>query len=174
MAYSIISQLGGSIEIESEVNIGSTFRIFIPEIKEIPHIPESPDSHSPMVKGSGTILIIDDEKPVLAVAGDALKACGYNVLKAGDGVEGLSLYRENAGIIDAVLLDISMPYMSGLEVFDKLREMNKNIRVLLSSGYNDDNRIAEAVSRGAAGFLQKPYTAAELSRSISSLLKGDP
>ncbi|HPR39124.1 MAG TPA: response regulator [Spirochaetota bacterium] len=172
MAYSIISQLGGYIEIESEPGRGSLFRIFIPEVKESHDVPEYTRNYNHLVKGSGTILVIDDERPVLAVAEDSLKACGYNVLKASDGLEGLSLFRDNAGIIDAVLLDISMPYMSGFEVFDKLLEIDKNVRVLLSSGYNDDERIGEALSRGAAGFLQKPYTASELSLSISALLKG--
>jgi CheY-like chemotaxis protein len=171
MAYGIINQLGGYIEIESEVNRGSLFRIHIPEVADLSEIHEPGGSCNNLVKGSGTILIIDDEAPVLAVAEDTLKACGYNVLKAADGVRGLSLYIDNAGIIDAVLLDISMPYMSGFEVFDKLLEMNKNVKVLLSSGYNDDERVTEAVSRGTAGFLQKPYTAPELSHSISMLLK---
>ncbi|GEM_PF-1363130 len=171
MAYGIINQLGGYIEIESEVNRGSLFRIHIPEVAALSDIHEPGDSCNQLVKGSGTILIIDDEAPVIAVAEDTLKACGYNVLKAADGVRGLSLYIDNAGNIDAVLLDISMPYMSGLEVFEKLQAINKNVRVLLSSGYNDDERVTEAVSRGAAGFLQKPYTAPELSHSISMLLK---
>jgi len=172
MAYSIISQLGGRIDIKSEAGRGSLFRIVIPGVKEMPEITESSRGNSNLVKGSGTILIVDDEASVLSVAEEALKACGYHVLKAADGVRGLSLYRENAGIINAVLLDISMPYMSGFEVFDKLLEMNKDVKVMLSSGYHDDNRITEAVSRGAAGFLQKPYTAVELSQAISRLLKG--
>lgn len=171
MAYSIITRLGGGIEIESEAGKGALFRILIPEIKEIPVAAESDGGRNQLVKGSGTILVVDDEASVLAVADEALKTCGYNVLKAADGVQGLSLYRENAGIIDAVLLDISMPYMSGFEVFDKLQMVNRNVKVLLSSGFNDDERINEAVSRGAAGFLQKPYTADELSQSISGILK---
>lgn len=172
MAYSIINQLKGFIEIESDAGRGSLFRIFIPEIFEVPVMPEPRDRNDHLVMGSGTILVIDDEASVLAVAEDTLKNCGYNVLKAADGLQGLSLYREHAGVIDAVLLDISMPYMSGFEVFDKLIRMNRNVRVMLSSGYNDDEKVAECMESGAAGFLQKPYTAVELSVCIKDLLKG--
>ncbi len=171
MAYSIINQIGGFIDFESEVNRGSSFRICIPELKGIPVEIESVKSNRQLVKGSGTILVVDDEKPLLAVAEETLVSCGYTVLKASDGVEGISIYRENMDRIDAVLLDISMPFMSGFEVFGKLKELNNSVRVLLSSGFNDDERISSAISNGAAGFLQKPYTAIELSQRINEVLQ---
>ncbi|HPJ36002.1 MAG TPA: PAS domain S-box protein [Spirochaetota bacterium] len=171
LAYSIINQLGGGIEIESEVNKGSLFRILLPELEGLPAENADGAGDDNLVKGHGTILVIDDEISILAIAEDTLSACGYTVMKALDGIQGLSLYRENMDEIDAVLLDISMPFMSGFEVFDSLKEINSSVPVLINSGYNDDVRLSGALSRDNAAFLQKPYTAVELSRAISDLLK---
>lgn len=170
IAYGLITQLGGFIEIDSEPGKGSTFRIYIPELADINVIGEAKDTSTGIVKGAGTILVIDDELTLLTVAEDILSLCGYTVLKASDGMSGIAVYRDSAAKIDAVLLDISMPYMSGFEVFEKLRVINPGVKALLCSGYPDDERISGAIESGNADFITKPYTAEELSRRISELI----
>ena len=170
MAYGFISRIGGYIKIESAVGHGSTFSIYLPEYSgELPLDIEN-NTPSDIISGNATLLLIDDETTILSVAEETLKQCGYTLFLARDGISGLSIFRQNCGSIDLVLLDISMPYMSGLEVFEKIREIKSSVKVLLSSGYSDDKRVAEAMSRGASGFIQKPYTAKELSRRISGIL----
>ncbi|HPS57212.1 MAG TPA: response regulator [Spirochaetota bacterium] len=170
MAYGFISRIGGFIEMKSAPGKGSVFSIFLPEYTgELLHDGGN-EKPKIMVTGKATLLLIDDETTILSVAEDTLKECGYTVLTAQDGIKGLSLFGRNPEGIDLVLLDISMPYMSGLEVFEKIRELNSSVKVLLSSGYSDDERVAEAMSMGASGFIQKPYTAGDLSRRIYEIL----
>ncbi len=169
-AYGFIGRVGGFIEIRSEISRGSVFSIFLPEYSGELTQTKRDNSKKAMLKGNATLLLIDDEKAILGVAEDTLVQCGYNVLTAQDGIKGLALFGQNMQTIDLVLLDISMPYMSGLEVFDRIKEMNSSVKVLLSSGYPDDERVAGAMAGGASGFIQKPYTASELSRRIHQIL----
>ncbi len=171
MAYGFINQLGGFIEIESETDRGSTFSIFLPMINPM-SLETRPmeKSRTSLVRGNGTILVIDDEADVLSVAKDTLTSSGYTVLTSGSSIEGLSVYENSHENIDAVLLDISMPHMSGLEVFRKFLEINSSVRVLISSGYSEDERIAHAMELGAAGFIPKPYVAEELSWKMHEIL----
>lgn len=171
MAYGLISQLNGFMEIESEIGRGSSFSIFLPEIAEYPDQPYIIDTPDALITGDETILIIDDESTILEVAVDILRSCGYTILKASNGVEGISLYEKNRDHIDAVIIDISMPLMSGLEVFQKLKTFNDSVVALLSSGFSEDERITSAISLGAAGFIKKPYTAGELSRKVDEILQ---
>lgn len=170
LAYGFISRIGGFIEIKSAPGSGSTFSIYLPEYAgELPHEKKN-DTPAAMITGNATLLLIDDEKTILSIAEETLQECGYTVMIAHDGIKGLSLFEQNREEIDLVLLDISMPYMSGLEVFEKIIGINNAVKILLSSGYSDDERVTEAMSRGAAGFIQKPYTAGELSRRINEIL----
>ncbi len=172
MAYNLIQHLGGFIELESEINKGSCFRIYLPELSQNINDIVASGSDKQLVKGNKTILVIDDEVFIQSVAQNILSFCGYNVLKASNGLEGISIYEKNIDRIGAILLDVSMPGMSGFEVFDELKKINSAVKVLFSSGYSEDERVSEAISRGASGFIQKPYTAVELSRSINEILNG--
>jgi CheY-like chemotaxis protein len=119
-----------------------------------------------------TILVVDDQQVVREVAQAALQRLGYSVLLAEDGKTALELFEKHQDLIPLVLLDLTMPEMGGLEAFQRLQAMRPEVKVLLSSGYNE----AEATSRfqglGLTGFVQKPYTSRGLAEKIKRALAG--
>ncbi len=123
-----------------------------------------------VMKGTETILLVDDEPMVLAVSRDMLESLGYRVMTAGNGQGAISFYKENKEEIDLVILDMIMTGISGGETFDHLREINPGIRVLLSSGYSVNGQAQEILDRGCLGFLQKPFTLEALSKKIRETL----
>lgn len=119
---------------------------------------------------TGTILIVDDEEVVRTVAQDMLEALGYEVLTAEDGKEALETYGKNRDQIDLVLLDMIMPGMMGGETYDRLRDMNSGVKVLLSSGYCIDGEATAIMERGCDGFIQKPFRLSDLSQKVAEIL----
>ena len=123
--------------------------------------------------GSGTILIVDDEETVCAVGKQMLKYLGFNVLTAPDGHQALKVFRENADEIVCVLLDLTMPLMDGKEAFRALRHLHPGVKVILSSGYNEQDAIQRLTGIGLAGFIQKPYNMATLKEKLAEVLAGN-
>jgi two-component system, cell cycle sensor histidine kinase and response regulator CckA len=121
-------------------------------------------------KGEKTVLLVDDEEMILDVGTRMIKSFGYKVLTAGGGKEALELYMSNKELIDIVILDMIMPGMNGGETFDMLRQLDSNIKVLLSSGYSIDGRAQEILDRGCDGFIQKPFDMKGLSNKIVDIL----
>ncbi len=119
-----------------------------------------------MHHGVGTVLVVDDEALVAELAGDILRRFGYGVLTASTGEEAVNLYQQKSQEIVAVILDIVMPGMDGKEVFQRLRMMNPDVKVIISSGYSHDKEADTLLEQGAAGFIQKPYRIAELIRIV--------
>ena len=115
-------------------------------------------------------MIIDDEEMILEIGTTLLEELGYTVLKARDGGEALTIFQKDRERIDLVVLDMIMPGMGGSEVFKKLKEINRDIKVLLSSGYSNDGEASELMSRGCDGFIQKPFSIATFSRIIREIL----
>lgn len=103
------------------------------------------------------VLIIDDEEPVREAVADILELEGVLTLAAANGYEGLSLYAENKARIDVVLLDLSMPGLSGMETLTQLHEIDPEVQVVLSSGYSEQDARRRFCETGFAGFIQKPY-----------------
>lgn len=169
--YGIIKAHGGYIDVDSEQGVGTTFHIYFPALDKsnihshIPH--KSPDRIKP---GKGTILIVDDEEIIIDVSIEMLKKIGYRVLKALSGKEAISEYQASSAKIDLVILDLIMPKISGSEVYDKLKEINPQVKVLLSSGYSVDGQATEILKRGCNGFIQKPFNMEELSRKVNEIL----
>ena len=124
---------------------------------------------SPLV-ARGTILVVDDEETIRAMAARMLESLGFRVLLAGDGREALTLYAEKRAEIIGVLMDLTMPHLDGEETFRELRRIDPEVRVLLMSGYNEQDAIARFVGKGLAGFIQKPFNMEELKRSLRSTL----
>jgi CheY-like chemotaxis protein len=116
--------------------------------------------------GEGTVLLVDDEPMIASVGRGLLRHLGYEVLTAAGGEEALAVLREHRGRIDAVLLDMVMPGLSGGQTFDRLREIDPEIGVLLTSGYSIDSEAREILARGCDEFIQKPYGLADLSRKL--------
>lgn len=166
--YGIVKGHNGIITVYSTPGEGTTFHIYLPASpKQATTLPRFPDG---VVRGQGTILVIDDEPAILKVAEHLLKALGYTVFTAQGGRAGVELYRQRALEIDLVILDMIMPDMHGDEVFDKLRQTNSQVRVLLSSGYSINGRARGILNKGCRGFIQKPFTIAELSQKVKSAL----
>jgi two-component system cell cycle sensor histidine kinase/response regulator CckA len=169
--YGIIEAHGGYIDVNSRKGHGTTFSIYLPASPENQHIKEDKKLPKKLLKGQETILLVDDEEMILDVGKEFLTLLGYRVLGAGSGKDAIGLYREKKDKIDMVLLDMIMPDMGGGETYDRLKEINPEIKVLLASGYSLDGGAKEIVERGCDGFIQKPFNMEELSRRIREVLE---
>jgi len=166
--YGIIKNHNGYIEVQSQKGHGSQFSIFLPgSVKQVQTTTESAPE---IIKGSGTILIVDDEEMVLDVGGRVLKKLGYTVLESNNGRNAVELYKKLQDKINLVVLDIVMPEMGGAEVYDRLKEINPQVKVLLSSGYSIDDQAREIMERGCDDFIQKPFSMKAMSDKISGIL----
>ncbi len=173
MAYNIIKHHKGFIDVYSEPDIGTTFNIFIPAYspgkKQIED--KKPQKYKKIKKGTGVILIIDDEKNICIAAQAILKECGYKTITANNGEEALKIYKKKHKNINAIILDMQMPKMSGLEVFLAMKKIEKNVKVILTSGFGQDSRVKKAIQSGINIFIQKPYTMTDLSNAVYNILK---
>jgi len=167
-AYGIIKNHGGFINVHSEKNHGSTFNLYLPVSEK--EIVEKMELEGDMVNGFETILFVDDEEMIIEVIEDLFDRLGYKVLIAGGGKEAIEIYGKNKERIDMVVLDMIMPDMSGAETYDRLKEINPGIKVLLSSGYSIDGQAADILDRGCSGFIQKPFKMKELSQKLRNIL----
>ncbi|MDA3885845.1 MAG: response regulator [Candidatus Delongbacteria bacterium] len=172
MAYNIANQFNGTIDVESTPNIGTIFSVYFPKFNSSSDINRIDDNLN-LTKGSGTILVVDDELVLRELSVSMLTQCGYKVITACDGVEGLKLYQENHSQISAVILDMVMPKMNGKDTYIELKKINPNIKVLLASGFTRDDRVEEVIDLGVTDFIQKPYTIFELSDIIHKIINGD-
>jgi len=166
--YGILQNHGGFITVYSELNIGTTFNIYLPASSKRP-IVESMIKEE-LIYGTETILLVDDEAMVLEVVGQIIESLGYNILLASGGEEAIDIYWKNRNQIDLIILDLIMPHMSGSATYDRLRGINPNIKVLVSSGYSIDGQASELLKKGCGGFIQKPFSNKELSRKIREVL----
>ncbi|OQW98213.1 MAG: hypothetical protein BWK74_05110 [Desulfobacteraceae bacterium A6] len=169
-AYGIIKNHGGFINVYSETGKGTTFNIYLPSTEK-KEINEEIQPTEKVIKGSGTILFVDDEEMIISLGKEILKKLGYNVLLANGGREALEVYENNRGKIDLVILDMIMPDLSGNDVFEKMREIDPDARVLLSSGYSINGQAAEIIKKGCCGFIQKPFNLIQLSNIIDKIMK---
>ncbi len=167
-AYGIIKNHGGFIDVYSEVGQGATFNIYFPA-SEKEAIKEKTGAWG-VAKGSGTILLVDDEEMIIDIGKAMIEELGYKVLSARSGREAIKVYQENGEKIDMVILDVVMPDMGGGETYDRLKEISPGVRVLLSSGYSINGQATEMLSRGCDGFIQKPFDLEKLSQKLREIL----
>ncbi len=167
-AYGIIKNHGGIITVYSEVGHGTTFNIFLP-LSDKEAFREPPMERQ-LLKGSETILLVDDEDMILNVGQAILKKLGYRVVTAKGGEQAAAVARKMVDAIDLVILDLIMPGMDGGKTFDYLRSLRKDLPVLLSSGYAIDGQANEIMQRGCNGFIQKPFNMIELSNHVRKIL----
>ena len=152
----------GGLSVDSEVGRGTTFRLLFPAGGEASSEPIALRAAAPAGASPGLVLVIDDEAPVREAVADILEIEGVQVVGAATGAAGIDLYRDRAAEIGLVLLDLSMPGMTGDETLRRLREISPDIRVILSSGYSEAEATRRFTGLGLVGFIQKPYDAASL------------
>ncbi|MEW6080047.1 MAG: response regulator [Thermodesulfobacteriota bacterium] len=169
--YGIIKNHNGFIEVDSRPMQGSVFTIYLPATDKIV-VRDDERPPEEVKKGSGVILVVDDEEMVLKSCERLLKRLNYHVLTAQNGLAAMDIYRERGQNVDLVMLDMLMPEMSGGVIFERLKEMNPDIKVLLSSGYSLNEQARDILSRGCRGFIQKPFDVGELSKKITEIISG--
>ncbi|MEJ2038716.1 MAG: response regulator [Desulfosarcinaceae bacterium] len=167
-ALGIIQNHGGLINVYSEIGQGTTFNIYLP-LSDKEAQPENVFEER-VIKGSETVLLVDDETMIIEVGQALLERLGYRTLVAKGGEQALEVISSKGGEIDMVILDLIMPGMDGGRTFDQIRKINPQLPVLLSSGYAINGKANEIMQRGCDGFIQKPFNISELSQKIRGIL----
>jgi two-component system cell cycle sensor histidine kinase/response regulator CckA len=167
-AYGIIKNHGGVITVYSEVGHGTTFNIYLPVSDKKAHRDVSMEEE--IVKGSATVLLVDDEELIIDVTQTMLERLGYRVVVCMGGQEAVAAITDRGDEIDLVILDMILPGMDGGEIFDCIREIQPGMPVLLSSGYAINGHADKIMRRGCNGFIQKPYNISDLSQKIRKVL----
>jgi CheY-like chemotaxis protein len=167
-AYGIIRNHGGAITAYSQKGYGTTFNIYLPASEKPKENEEI--SQAQTERGSETILVVDDDPANIDVISQMLIALGYTVLIAHGGPQAVEVYQSRKDI-DLVILDMIMPGLSGGETFDKIKKLNPDVRVILSSGYSVTGQAQAILDRGVKTFIQKPFTAGDFSLKVRAALK---
>jgi len=162
----------GAIKVYSEERKGTTFKLLFLAAESERPIEKTKGEGILSWKGSGTILLVDDEETIRALGRRMLERLGFQVLTATDGREALDVYRQHGDEIVLVLLDLTMPHMNGEEAYRELRRMDPAVKVLMSSGYTENDITSRFAGKGLAGFIQKPYTLALLWDGLRAVLEG--
>lgn len=159
----------GALKVYSEPGRGSSFKLLLPCKSAPADLGGTADSQGPTWSGHGTVLVVDDEDTVRTVAQRMLERFGYTVLTAADGQEGVDVFRAHADEIVAVVLDMTMPRLAGDEAFREIRRIRADARVILMSGYNEQDATHRFAGKGLSGFLQKPFNSTELQQKLRAL-----
>jgi len=168
-AYGIIKNHEGILNVYSERGEGTTFTICLPACEK--KILDEKKPLEGIIRGTEAVLLVDDEDIIVDIGKKNLEKLGYKVTTARNGKEAVELYKKNQGNIDIVVLDMIMPEMGGGETYDKLKEINPDVKVILSSGYSIEGQASEILKRGCDGFIQKPFRMKLLSRKINDVLE---
>jgi two-component system cell cycle sensor histidine kinase/response regulator CckA len=172
VVYGVVNSHHGFVDVESDRGKGTTFSLYFPVQPKIVAVPEKTSDTGRVTGGGGNevILIVEDEETLRELLKNFLEERGYRVLTAGDGLEGLEIYREHYTDIALVLSDMGLPRLGGWEMFQKMREINPAIAAILASGYFDPRLKMDMLNAGAMDFIQKPYVAEEVHRRIREII----
>lgn len=165
--YGTVQDHNGMIEVYSEIGKGSSFQILLPcteDSGKVQHLDE--EVHT----GLGVILLVDDEEIIRMAGQDTLEDLGYKILLAEDGYEAVEIFKKHHSEIDLIILDMQMPKMNGYEAFFKIKEIDKECKIVLSSGFMDNMKLDSLKKSGLDGFISKPYKDSELCQLLTEIL----
>jgi two-component system, cell cycle sensor histidine kinase and response regulator CckA len=170
--FGIIKQSGGFIEVDTVLGTGSTFRTYLPQIREAARLKEADPGLVKMPRGMETILLVEDEDRLRELAQLVLEAIGYKVLSARSGGEAMQVCHDYAGVIHLLFTDVVMPKMSGRQLTDLLVPSHPSMKVLYMSGYTDDTMVRHGIQDEGMNFLPKPFTPVVLAQKVREVLDG--
>ena len=165
----IVRQHKGAIQLHSIPGRGTSIRVLLCVDQTLP-TPVARDNYEDELRGSGTVLVIDDEELIRSFSKAALVPYGYNVLLAADGAEGIRLMQEKGDQIGLVLLDMAMPGMDGAQTLERIRQIRSDVPVVVCSGFGDMEVEARFAGAQIAGFFQKPYTVKQLAKKVKECI----
>ncbi|HIJ95751.1 MAG TPA: response regulator [Desulfuromonadales bacterium] len=173
----IMKTHNGALFVESEIGIGTTFKVLFPISEtappatiQAPRVYTAPEKTGSTQQRSGVALVVDDEKSVLKVCTKMVSLCGYTVISACDGLDAVIKFREYEGKIDVVLMDLTMPNMDGITAMEKMYELRPEARIIIASGFNEDELSERITSQPPAGFVRKPYSMQALETELNRVM----
>ena len=174
MVFGIVRQSGGRIWVDSEPGKGTTFKLYFP-IAEVTWVrADKPVAVGGLLRGTETILLVEDEDAVRVLARSILSKCGYTVLEAQNGADALLVCEQHPAQIDLLLTDVVMPRMNGRELAQRLQQLRPGLKVLYMSGYTDDAIVRNGLLHATLAFIQKPVTPEPLARKLREVLDAEP
>jgi PAS domain S-box-containing protein len=168
--YGIVKQSEGSIDVYSEVGLGTSFKVYLPRVKEAVTTGSSHQGLRPAPRGHEAVLLVEDEDAVRALARIVLTNSGYTVMEASNGREALRLAQEHTERIDLLVSDVVMPELGGRELAERLVLQHPEMKVLFLSGYTDDAVVRHGILQEKVNFLQKPFSTAVLALKVREVL----
>lgn len=169
MVYGVVKNHDGFITVDSDLGKGSTFTIYLPAAERV--IMKDEVKETILLRGEGTILVVDDEEFIRLFAKETLERLGYRVQEASNGEEAINVYNNTSKKIDLVILDLIMPKMGGEETFHKLKMIDPHVKVLISSGFGAGEQTKELMKDTCiVGFIQKPYNTTEIAEMVKTAL----
>ena len=170
--YGIVKQNNGFIWVYSEPGEGTTFKVYLPKMKENVEAEKKKETSVNAPVGSETVLIVEDDYGLLKLAQKVLQSCGYRILSAENGEEALKVGKEHEGQIDLMITDVVMPKMGGKKAVDRLQPLYPQMKVIYMSGYTDNAIVRHGVLAPGLNFLEKPFTPEGLARKVREALDG--
>ena len=170
--YAIVTQSGGYLSVDSEIGVGTTFSLFLPEIEGSSELTAPTIEFTNIPSGTETVLLVEDEDSLRTLIQGCLEKRGYSVLTAGNGQEALNIAQKHSGTIHLLLTDVIMPGMSGRELADNLKQARPNLKVLYISGYTHDLVTQQGILETGSELLQKPFSLNSLLTRVRQALDG--
>ena len=164
--FGIVQQSGGDVRATSDVGKGTRVEIFLPEVEDPPEDARAKAQRGPSVRGTETILLVEDDDQVRGVARSILKRSGYDVIEARNGDDAIRSAEAHLGVIHLLLTDVVMPHMGGVELANRVTVLRPGLKVLYMSGYTDDSILKQGVEAAHVAYIQKPFTSEALARKV--------
>lgn len=172
-AYGIIVNHNGWMEVETKITIGTEVRIYLPLAEGPMDIANEEPGQLPLSKGNATILVVEDEEMVMKAIHELLERLEYRVIEASTGHKALDTLKTYVGQIDVVLLDVRLPDVEAMDLYEQMLEIRPDLKVIVCSGYNQDGPVEQLLASGAKAFLQKPFSVSRLSTELKSAIENN-